>query len=241
MYRIKRNGAVQFGMVVENSEFASSDEEEDLDELLKHGTLRVAWHPNGDEEVVKEKQVGLADRSLMPGDVIRRLIAGKDTQRGYCRDVSVHASVEIVGTQQVVFGVDSKDLVPLEDFTVDVAVCLDSWVGMIKTINSTVALKFTDGSICELSDEVAEDLEDVLDKRDCDCEFKRYDFYPGQVLSGPIKLFETANFTHITDEMKNLKNSVKASKVVKAMVDKISVASLGINWQCRAYSKVFFF
>ena len=48
----------------------------------------------------------------------------EDTQRGYCRDVNVRASVEIVGTQQVVFDVDSKDLVPLEEFTVDVAVCL---------------------------------------------------------------------------------------------------------------------
>ena len=36
----------------------------------------------------------------------------------------MRASVEIVGTQQVIFDVDSKDLVPLEEFTVDVAVCL---------------------------------------------------------------------------------------------------------------------
>ena len=43
---------------------------------------------------------------------------------GYCREVNVRASVEIVGTQQVIFDVDSKDLVPLEEFTVDVAVCL---------------------------------------------------------------------------------------------------------------------
>ena len=115
---------MQFGMVIENSEFASSDEESDDHEFLVPGRIRVAWHPNGEEEVVKEKNVGLADRSLMPGDVVRRLIAGKDTQRGYCREVNVRASVEIVGTQQVVFDVDAKDLVPLEEFTVDVAVCL---------------------------------------------------------------------------------------------------------------------
>ena len=89
VYRIKKNGAVQFGMVVENSEFISSDEEEDLDEedRLQKGTIRIAWHPNGEEQVIKEKSVGLADRSLMPGDVVRRLIVGKDTQRGYCREV----------------------------------------------------------------------------------------------------------------------------------------------------------
>ena len=43
---------------------------------------------------------------------------------GYCRETNVRASIEIVGTQQVIFDVDSKDLVPLEEFTVDVAVCL---------------------------------------------------------------------------------------------------------------------
>ena len=37
IYRIKRNGAVQFGMVIENSEFASSDEESDEHEFLIPG------------------------------------------------------------------------------------------------------------------------------------------------------------------------------------------------------------
>ena len=32
IYRIKRNGAVQFGMVIENSEFASSDDDSDGEE-----------------------------------------------------------------------------------------------------------------------------------------------------------------------------------------------------------------
>lgn len=59
-------------------------------------------------------QVGLADRSLMPGDVVRRLIRGKDTQRGYCRQVHVTSSVQIVGTKLVILNVDSNDLTPLE-------------------------------------------------------------------------------------------------------------------------------
>ena len=36
--------------------------------------MRVAWYPSGTEEVVTEKKVHLADRSLMPGDVVRRLV-----------------------------------------------------------------------------------------------------------------------------------------------------------------------
>ena len=50
---------------------------------------------------MKESQLILSDRSLMPGDVVRRLVKNKDTQRGYCRSVEVFASVQIVGTKQV--------------------------------------------------------------------------------------------------------------------------------------------
>ena len=112
-----------------------------------------------------------------------------------------------------------------------------SWIGMIKSISSTITLKFPDGSMCDLNDEDALELEDVLDKRDSDCEFKRYDFYPGQVLSGPLKAFESADFTFTSEEMKNTKNSSKSNKVVKAMVDKVKVKSVVVNWQCRAYAK----
>lgn len=50
----------------------------------------------------------------MPGDVVRRLIRGKDTQRGYCRNIHVSACVQVVGTKQVIVNVNSKDLVPIE-------------------------------------------------------------------------------------------------------------------------------
>ena len=50
----------------------------------------------------------------MPGDVVRRLIRGKDTQRGYCRNIQVTACVQVVGTKQVIVNVNSKDLMPIE-------------------------------------------------------------------------------------------------------------------------------
>lgn len=59
-------------------------------------------------------QVGLADRSLMPGDVVRRMIKGKDTQRGYCRHMEVSVSIQIVGTKHIINNVKSKDLIPIE-------------------------------------------------------------------------------------------------------------------------------
>ena len=48
----------KFGLVLENSEFASSDEEDEEDpDALKKGNIRVAWHPSGKETVVAENKV----------------------------------------------------------------------------------------------------------------------------------------------------------------------------------------
>jgi hypothetical protein len=56
VYRFQR-GNLQFGMVVENSEFQSSDESDNEDDKrLKQGFVRVAWHPKGHEEVIREKK-----------------------------------------------------------------------------------------------------------------------------------------------------------------------------------------
>ena len=122
VYRISKKGTIQFGMVVENvstiiieiktilpsslqAEFASSDESGDEEEeRVGAGQVRVAWHPQGMEEVVSDRKVHLADRSLMPGDVVRRLLVGRKTQMGYCKDVKVYTSAQIIGTTQVVPG-----------------------------------------------------------------------------------------------------------------------------------------
>ena len=85
------------------AEFASSEEsaDDEEEERVGAGQVRVAWHPQGVEEVVSDRKVHLADRSLMPGDVVRRLLPGKKTQMGYCRDVKVFTSAQIIGTTQV--------------------------------------------------------------------------------------------------------------------------------------------
>ena len=208
---MNRRGHLQFGMVVENSEFASSDEEgddgddgegdggrdktagsergrqrsrgapvpihlrgddyddyndyyddEDDEERVRKGFVRVAWHPRGNEEIVHERavrtfrdgflpadfsyfpfplQLNLADRSLMPGDVVRRFVRGRDTQRGYCRRVAVFCSVQIMGTDQVIHDVPSKELRPVEDFVTDVVVCMGAWLGLVKAVRSKVTVR----------------------------------------------------------------------------------------------------
>ena len=60
------SGRPQFGLVVDNCEHFSSDEEDEKDEgeeeRLRQGFVRVAWHPKGEELVEKEKKVRAKNR-----------------------------------------------------------------------------------------------------------------------------------------------------------------------------------
>lgn len=236
VYRFNKKGNLELGMVLENAEFVSSDEESDGDEEDKvtKGSIRVAWYPKGEEQVLPERKVGLADRSLMPGDVVRRLIRGKDTQRGYCRQVHVTSSVQVVGTNLVILNVDSNDLTPLEEFTTDIAVALDSWVGMVHMVKCRLVMVSGDGSRCIMSDGEALELDDLRDTRDRDSEFRRYDFYPGQQLVGCSANFEHAEWLHSTKEMETA--LAKPRKTIKVTVEQVQVVQLGVRWQCRAFS-----
>lgn len=103
----------------------------------------------------------MADRTLMPGDVVRRLIPGKDTQRGYCRDIFVKADVRVLGSKYILKNVAADRLRPLISMPRDnageflivfiskeklfifilFAVCLDSWVGSTKSVDEKLVLK----------------------------------------------------------------------------------------------------
>ena len=67
VYRINKKGFIEFGMVLENSELVSSDENSDFEEgaRIKKGHVRVAWHPSGAEEVIQEKKVYIFNKSKL--------------------------------------------------------------------------------------------------------------------------------------------------------------------------------
>ena len=159
---------------------------------------------------------------------------GRKTQMGYCRDVKVYSSIQILGTQQVIFGAKSDQLVPLETFKSDILICLDGWVGMVREVRSRLTLRFNDGSKVIVGDDLAEELEDVKDKRDAECEFKRYDFYPGQVLFGAVKNVEAGQWSDCSQEVVVARKH-KPYKGYKMTVEEINFVSLGVNWMCRAY------
>lgn len=55
----------------------------------------------------------------------------------------------------------------LQEFATDIAACLDSWVGGIKTVHSKLRVQCSDGSRCIINDIEANFLEDFSEKRDC--------------------------------------------------------------------------
>ena len=59
-------------------------------------------------------QIILVDRSLMPGDVVRRLISGKESQRGFVQNCRIKCHLQIQGTDQFIYNIDAKDLQPQE-------------------------------------------------------------------------------------------------------------------------------
>ncbi|KAK2588919.1 hypothetical protein KPH14_001776 [Odynerus spinipes] len=239
IYRVDKRGNVVFGIVMENDDQDMSEESSDGEESPKRkkGEIRVVWHPSGIEELINSKKVHLADRTLMPGDVVRRMIKGKDTQRGYCRDIELTACIQIIGTKQVLTNIRSEDLVPLEEFATDIAVCMDSWVGGIRMTHFKLWLATPDGSRCVINEMDSRALGHLEEKRDNDNDFPHStEFYPGQSLWGPIHCLEEAHWIHCTKEMK-AKRKTKPQKITKVVVERVETDWVGVHWQCRAYSK----
>lgn len=61
VYKINNRGQVVFGLVLENYEANSSDQESDIETPIQKGEIRVVWHPSGTERVISEKSVSEDD------------------------------------------------------------------------------------------------------------------------------------------------------------------------------------
>ncbi|CAG5128168.1 unnamed protein product, partial [Candidula unifasciata] len=229
-----------FGLVLENSEFLSSGEEDEaeaLNDRLSKGTVRVSWYPSGKETVVSEDKVQLLDRSLMPGDVVKRLIPGQESQCGFVMDMDVHCHLRILRTSKYIYSVNSKDLEPLQKFEYGQEVMLDSWLGRIEGFDIQVILLFADGARCQVDESDLCPFHDIVEKRSTS-EFSECPFYPGQELKGHLDslsdarwLNSTSRYCHRTANKKGKSTSV----VVK--VEKIVYKSVEVHWLYRGFEK----
>lgn len=64
VFTIDKKGMVKFGLVLENYE-AVSDNEDDYEDVLHKGEIRVSWHPDGKEEIINEKYVSRKRKCLV--------------------------------------------------------------------------------------------------------------------------------------------------------------------------------
>jgi len=48
----------------------------------------------------------------MPGDVVRRLVEGNDSQRGYVTFTYVHCHLQVLNRPMIICDVDTRDLLP---------------------------------------------------------------------------------------------------------------------------------
>ncbi|CAH0395025.1 unnamed protein product [Bemisia tabaci] len=236
VFRVNKNGKIMFGMVVENFKLYSSDDSssssDDEEPKVEEGHIRVAWHPHGKKEVISEKKVGLANRSLMPGDVVRRLSRGEHSMKGYCRNIHVSACVQIKGTNKIIENVDSKSLIPFEKLSSGTSIVMDSWVGGVQLVHIRLTLFLRDGSKCYLSDPESYCFLSCNEQNDKFAE----NYYPGQCLRGPIKYLDTAEWIHCTKRTKALLAN-KSAKKIKVYVEAVDTVSALVDWKCQICCK----
>ncbi|XP_060073669.1 (E3-independent) E2 ubiquitin-conjugating enzyme-like [Ylistrum balloti] len=233
----KDDGGYEFGFVLENSEYFSSEDEEE--DRLRHGTVKVVWHPEGNDAIETESKVILADRSLMPGDVIRKLIVGENSPRGFVQDTTMKCHLHIIGTNKYLYNVDTKDLRPLQGFEIDAGeVTMDSWVGRPEMVNQQIQVVFPDGARCLIMDTDLCMLECTSNVMNDESEFN-YDscYYRGQTFSGYIKDFRDARWLNQT-KRHNARRAKISKLPVCVQVEDVTVRSVEVQWLCRGFTKM---
>ncbi len=67
----------------------------------------------------------------MPGDAVRRLIEGKDSQRGFVCNTHVTCHLQVMGREEVVCDVDSKLLADQRVRTIAVFVIVKPYIALV--------------------------------------------------------------------------------------------------------------
>ncbi|KAJ8934016.1 hypothetical protein NQ314_013652 [Rhamnusium bicolor] len=197
VFRFDKHKRIIFGVVIDSYEASS-----DVDEYhaLQKGQIRVLWSNNSREQVWRQSKVRLINRSVIPGDIVRRLEKGKETQRGYCKETKQISTVQIVGTDKVIEHVASDRLHSVRPYDVDDAVCLGSQFGRIEAVEQMISMQSKCGSIVGVLTSINHDLDDYwLSKRNR-ISFDAY--YPGQELVCIPSNFEQPHWVRKSKAMK---------------------------------------
>ncbi|KAF2887698.1 hypothetical protein ILUMI_18475, partial [Ignelater luminosus] len=219
VYRFDKRKRINFGVVVDSYEGSTDSDEFSI---LQKGQIRVWWLNSSRESVWKQNKVRLMSRIVIPGDIVRRLENGKETQRGYCKESKQYATIQIVGTDRIIERVSSERLCTVTPFDTNAAVCLGSKYGRIQGIDQKVTMQSKCGSTVEIFSSINHDIEDYwLTKRN-----RNYfeSFYPGQEVTCTPNSLEQPSWISRSKAMKRSMQTRQRFTVQKVEPTDIEVA-----------------
>ncbi|XP_028828548.1 ubiquitin-conjugating enzyme E2O isoform X1 [Denticeps clupeoides] len=198
---------------------------------LGRGFVRVQWYPEGVKQDVRETKLKLEDRSIVPRDFVRRMNSN-DKQCGIVTNVNIECAVKLVGTNCVLYPVNSRDLQHIWSFMYGDYIVYDFWLGKVYDLTNHIILKLSNGARCSMSEEDGSKLYDVCPHvSDSGLFFdEAYGFYPGQVLIGPSKVFANVQWLY------GVKPVLSKKSKFRVVVEEVQVVELKVTWITKSYS-----
>ncbi|XP_030637502.1 ubiquitin-conjugating enzyme E2O [Chanos chanos] len=198
---------------------------------LGRGFVRVQWYPEGGKQDVRETKLKLEDRSIVPRDFVRRMNSN-DKQCGIVTNINIECAVKIVGTNCVLYPVNSRDLQHIWSFMYGDYIVYDFWLGKVYDLSNRIILKLSNGARCSMSEEDGAKLYDVCPHvSDSGLFFDAaYGFYPGQVLIGPSKVFSSVQWLY------GMKPVLSKKSKFRVVVEEVQVVELKVTWITKSYS-----
>ncbi|XP_053275155.1 (E3-independent) E2 ubiquitin-conjugating enzyme UBE2O [Pleuronectes platessa] len=211
-----------------------SDTESAVDspsEPLGRGFVRVQWYPEGGKQDIRETKLKLEDRSIVIRDIVRRNHSN-DNQCGIVTNINIECAVKLVGTNCVLYPVNSKDLQHIWSFMYGDYIAYDFWLGKVYDLTNHIILKLSNGARCSMSVEDGAKLYDVCPHvSDSGLFFdEAYGFYPGQVLIGPAKVFSNVQW------LSGVKPVLSRKCKFRVVVEEVKVVELKVTWITKSYS-----
>ncbi|XP_055013772.1 (E3-independent) E2 ubiquitin-conjugating enzyme UBE2O isoform X2 [Boleophthalmus pectinirostris] len=198
---------------------------------LGRGFVRVQWYPEGGKQDIRETKLKLEDRSIVIRDIVRRNNSN-DNQCGMVTNIDIECAVKLVGTNCVLYPVNSKDLQHIWSFMYGDYIAYDFWLGKVYDLTNHIILKLSNGARCSMSVEDGAKLYDVCPHvSDSGLFFdEAYGFYPGQVLIGPAKVFSNVQW------LSGVKPVLSRKCKFRVVVEEVKVVELKVTWITKSFS-----
>nr|XP_032822964.1 (E3-independent) E2 ubiquitin-conjugating enzyme [Petromyzon marinus] len=232
------SGDPRYGVVglihgdMSSGDSSETDDEENKAKPLKRGYVRVQWYPLGSRQDAKECKLKLVDRSLMPRDIVRRGGNQLEAQSGTVLDVKVYCTVVLLGSGEMIYPVNTRDLTYFTPYAYGDYVEMDCWLGRVLDVKSQLIIRLSNGARCAMSVDDACKLQDLNPHpSDSGVFFSEHSgFYPSQLLIGPSKSFANVQW------LSGVKPVIRKKSNFKALVEKVEVATMEVRWITMGYS-----